>query len=302
MREYLNQEYITQSLNDTERLIYDNINKSKFYDIALATTVLNPIVLKHLYSPDLKDVNLPVSPYNPDQLMEYIKKIKDPTFLQLTNLVDINKPTKASAPLAPTTTNPVVLERPKFTYFNNMFEGIYINENIMGLTRTLIKIIQSTKNIELENIKKQKNKPFITEILNKFETEEFNIRNSKWKELEEEKQEIIMINNTERYINKNNLALFNSYNLDKEKIYNSQKMFLDDENIIIDPIIRKYNNEQQFKITDDEDPTQFKLIPIKKVDSYKLFYLVTNDDQDKKCFHQYELLENTLSLINAIRN
>ena len=45
-----------------------------------------------------------------------------------------------------------------------------------------------------------------------------------------------------------------------------------------------------------------KPLNVLSVDSFKIFYLFTNDDSDKKCLHQYKLLENTKSLIYQLKD
>jgi hypothetical protein len=64
------------------------------------------------------------------------------------------------------------------------------------------------------------------------------------------------------------------------------------------PLLERFNKDHKF------DPTKMKLtyadfnkpLNVLSVDSFKIFYLFTNDDADKKCLYQYKLL----SIINDI--
>ena len=82
-------------------------------------------------------------------------------------------------------------------------------------------------------------------------------------------------------------------------------MLMDANKIIISNMFDKYldkevKNIEEYKIIDEHGETHStKLQP---VESYKVFYLLTNDDSELKCKHQYNLLSNTESIINAIRN
>jgi hypothetical protein len=209
----------------------------------------------------------------------------------LTELIDINITDNSISPP----------KQVKFSYKQNMFEGIYINENIMGLTQILTNIIKQTKkdlsddNIYLQDVIKEKINSFLIERVDK-------LYNPITPNTIQIVKPLMQINSKDTKYTINNFELENIYKYNKE-IYNTKKIYIKDKSkIIIGTILNKYNQDNIFDSINDDEPTKLKPVQIKKVDSYKLFYLVTNNDSDKKCFHQYELLENTMSLINAIRN
>lgn len=198
-----------------------------------------------------------------------------------------------------------------FSYNLNMFEGIYINENIMGLTQVLIDIIKETKKdlnvpiIETQKASLHEVKKKLKEFSTKMYKQKPIPHNTKAIEYPDPDNKIT----TKSYLDESTLEELYRYN---KQLYDSKKKYLDNDKIIIKPIIEKYNKNNKFICTHNEDLSKIQQLDIKKVDSYKLFYLVSNylnpnEEEAKKifqlkCSHQYELLENTLSLINAIRN
>ena len=84
--------------------------------------------------------------------------------------------------------------------------------------------------------------------------------------------------------------------------YNSQRIFNYDTPILL-PLLQRYNTKHTFnpKEMKMNYPDFSKPLNVLPVDSFKIFYLFTNDDADKKCHLQYKLLSNTLNLIYALK-
>ena len=106
------------------------------------------------------------------------------------------------------------------------------------------------------------------------------------------------------------LALFNNpdFILSANKRVSFSAILPKMEIIILDstlllPLLSRFNKDHVF------DPKMMKMtyadfnkpLNVLSVDSFKIFYLFTNDDKDKKCLHQYKLLENTKSLIYGLK-
>jgi hypothetical protein len=279
----------------TNNNLLKNLKQNEIlYKTVLSSYVLNPLALKILFrNENSEPSNLDNIKYTTPYQNEYNFSNKNIiSFIDKFNIKQneiIKSLMKDTFTIPPLNQN----EKPKlikFNYDSNMFEGIYINENIMGLTKILTDIIKETKKDYNSNI-----------------IEKQNIKISEVKDKINEFIDLVYIKDdpsnsqsdlTELKLNKQNLEKVYNYN---NKLYNTKRIYRE-SNPIIQPIINKYNKDEKFIMTHDDNPLEEKDITIKKVDSYKLFYLLTNDDSEKKCFHQYELLENTLSLINAIRN
>lgn len=150
-----------------------------------------------------------------------------------------------------------------------MFEGIYINENIMGLTKILTELTREGAGrniIQPQEIKISEVKNKINEFIDTIYTENTT-------------SDIIepIIPFKKLKLNKQKLEEVYKYN---NQLYNTKKIYRSD-NPIIKPILDKYNTDSKFIMTHDDNPKDIKEITIKKVDSYKLFYLLTNDNADK---------------------
>ena len=166
-------------------------------------------------------------------------------------------------------------------YFNNIFEGIYINENIMSLIKNLIDI--NSEKTGKEQIK----------------------LNDQQIDIERIKIDIDMIYNNYKDSKSDNVDNLYTTVIDYNKnIYSSQKIFNQNKDThILDTLMKKYSKDRIYTEKDNSKAElKIKNIPIKSVDSYKLLYLFTNDDNQQKCEFQYELFDNTRSLIDNIRN
>jgi len=161
------------------------------------------------------------------------------------------------------------------------FEGIYINENIMGLIKVL-----SNKILKRDDV-------FIKSHLMEEQDKSLSFK--------QKKDEIrdLNFNLYKRDANKTSEKYENIYR-DNEKLkmlikansasYSSQKIF-NYAHPSIESIIDIYTNGRDFNGT-----------KIEPISDFKLFYLFSNTQMKKKCAHQWKLLYNTISFINVIDN
>lgn len=174
-------------------------------------------------------------------------------------------------------------------YFDLIYSGYFINENIVGLIKIILVDLLEKKNIKDKIIFDQSDK-LKSDII------EQNIKDS-WKEF-------YIFNKDEKVYNEN-LKTFETLLepqniLDKD--YDSKRIFNYSNSILL-PLLSRFNKDHIF------DPKKMilsypdfnKPLNVLAVDSFKIFYLFTNDDAEKKCLHQYKLLENTKSLIYALK-
>lgn len=190
------------------------------------------------------------------------KRIDNATDEQLTNLVD---------------------EIVNFKTYMAPFEGIYINENIMGLIKVLSSsILQRDDKFIKAHLMEEQNKSL------GFKQQKSNIR-----QLNMNLYHPICRNKEESYENicRNNEKL-DSMNENNKLSYSSQKIF-NYEHPSIESIINIYVNPHTINTSKGE-------VKIEEVSDFKLFYLFSNTQMEKKCIHQWKLLYNTLSFINVI--
>ena len=83
--------------------------------------------------------------------------------------------------------------------------------------------------------------------------------------------------------------------------YSSQKIF-NYENPSIKSIIDIYTNKRTLVIESSSTAGTESTIDIEPVSDFKLFYLFSNNTMEKKCAHQWKLISNTMSFIDAIHN
>lgn len=178
----------------------------------------------------------------------------------------------------------------KYDYYLTPFEGIYINENIIGLIKYLASkmIIKEDERQELESkFKKQSlNLDFVFQqkiarmwlisnvVDNKRLIEFYNLNNES-----EISQKLFDSYDGELRFNYRNML--NEYNK-FQYIYKPDAIY-NFENPLIESILKPY---------------------IKYIDDYKIFYLFANYEneliRDLKCANQYKLLNNTEDFIKAI--
>jgi len=165
------------------------------------------------------------------------------------------------------------------------FEGIYINENIMGLIKVLSSnILQKDDTFIKSHLMTEQDK-----TLN-FKQQKSNIRQLNYSLYENTGPDDKCTNNKENYENIcRNKDKLNEM-IDNSKLsYSSQKIFNFDHPSI-ESIINIYTNP---RIIEDN-------IKIEAITDFKLFYLFSNTQLKKKCVHQWKLLLNTISFINVI--
>jgi len=168
----------------------------------------------------------------------------------------------------------------------NIMEGYFINENIVELIKIILVDILQKSNIENKSIFKQSAKLKIEKI-----------------------KKNIIDTSSEYYITVDKQIIYNTKKLEEftkkpsplDEDYDSKKIFNYDQTIL-KPLLSRYQNKHIFETKNME----FKysktdeILNIEPVESYKIFYLFTNDDADKKCFNQYKLLSNTSNLLGAV--
>jgi hypothetical protein len=156
------------------------------------------------------------------------------------------------------------------------FEGIYINENIIGLIKVLAK-----------NIQQQSDDYILNHLMNiqdsslDFETQKKILRTINFDLYTQQKK-----TDSEQYENiyrsKSELKKMQHSTYSPQKIYEYDNPF-------IKSIIDVYTT-----------PRHVNGIELKEVSFFKLFYLFTNTQMEKKCDHQWKLLSETLSFINTV--
>ena len=153
----------------------------------------------------------------------------------------------------------------KYDYIKTPYEGVYINENIIGMIEYLSKKLThsdegfvKTQNKDLDFSKQQQ---LIREWI---KTRTIGKNRSLYEEIN---QNIVYKSD----------SLNSTYDIFRT-IYKSDHIF-NKEKPIIEDILDYY---------------------IKKIDDYKVFYLMTNNDSELKCAHQIKLLNNTKSFIDVI--
>lgn len=213
-------------------------------------------------------------------------------------------------------------DQEKDYYLNNLinynsieapFEGIYINENIVGLIKFLSKNVLNKSDDEIKkNLAVPQNKDLgFTEqkenirqmnyvLYNYVENNLIYITPQEQQEHARSYSNILSHNNISQdnlnytpyeNIARNNNVLEKLY-LKAKNDYSSQKIFRYD-NPGIGDILSYYLQEKKI----DNPPVV--IVPVTK---FKMFYLLSNTEMDKKCDHQIKLLDNTINLLDAIEN
>lgn len=196
-----------------------------------------------------------------------LKTILDDKKIEEMNDIDISK---------------LYTEFANFTTYLAPFEGIYINENIMGLIKVLAKDVAN------------KSDQYILNHLTSIQDQTLNF--------EKQKADLRELNFELYKADKIGDPKFESYEniyrsipklkkLHKSE-YSSQKIY-EYDNPFIKSIIDVYTRE---RVVDSDG----KKIKLKDVSFFKLFYLFTNTQMNKKCKHQWKLLNDTVSFINTI--
>ena len=176
------------------------------------------------------------------------------------------------------------IELSTYDYLITPYEGIYINENIIGMIQYLsTKLTSSGSNFVEEqdmNLGFQVQQQKIRKLLKLSKDEKRNkdgtIKHEKVHSLYQKNGNDLMYN-TEKLVNSDNDILKEEYDIIKYT-YKSDKIFNKQE-----PIITKVLDAY-----------------ISQIDDYKVFYLFSNTKMEVKCDHQIKLLDNTKSFISTI--
>ena len=220
--------------------------------------------------------------------------------------IDVNRLNKLTEPEMTDLFSQVV----EFKTFLAPFEGIYINESIMGLIKVLSrKILKKTNGYIKSNLMEEQDKTLDfgkqkeqLRLLNIFlydsEPSAPN-REINSQHIDAKYYDVIDKYNSNIRRSQYENIFRDDYKLDvmyenNKKGYSSQKIFNYDKPSIT-PMINLYTKERYVTV----DSVNRKIVAIK---DFKLFYLFSNTQMPKKCSHQWKLLRNTLSFIKAIES
>jgi len=174
-------------------------------------------------------------------------------------------------------------------YFDLIYSGYFINENIVGLIKIILVNLLDKKDIMNRIILPQSDKLNLVNIQQDIEGSigQFYVYNKDERIYNENKKGFETLTETKNILDEN---------------YDSKKIF-NPENLILLPLLNRFNKDHLFNPKNmKQEYIDFKnTLNVLSVDSYKIFYLFTNDDADKKCIHQYKLLQNTKSLIYGLK-
>ena len=170
--------------------------------------------------------------------------------------------------------------------FKAPFEGIYINENIVGI----LKVLNTNKSL-LNKSNDDVMRMICPQADISFEQTKKNIRDTNMELYTIKKTE-----NVERFENKVSIDndVLNKIYTTNATSYSSQKIFRFCKPTI-EHILEYYINDTEIRL----DSQNIKIHGTKDV---KIFYLFSNVNQDKKCIHQYKLFKNTLGLMKLVDN
>lgn len=262
---------------------------------------------------------------NNQTLQQFCEKIKITNFKSLywTKYFEENETTQWKRP-----SDEQLKEIFEYNYYLTPYEGIYINENIIGLIKYLAKtskITAQTKTQEEEKEENDKAEKFVKDIIcEQDQTLTFSYQQKVvrvWtmtaQQLGDVKEDIIDNDKIRQF--------FNFPNPEKEKRKSTKCVFEDygeipERFIIIDQnkkikydyskfdnmynkLIKSYHSDYIFNfnkpiITDILDKY------ISQIFDYKVLYLLANDKEqvkrERRCLHQYKLLQNTIDFIESI--
>lgn len=177
--------------------------------------------------------------------------------------------------------------------FRSPFEGVYINENIVGMLKVLStdktmlnkSVDEAMKMISpQEDTSFKETKRIIRESNIQLYKEPFSVKDTD----DVETFEHVVIDK----------SILNSIYVRNSTSYSSQKIFLFCEPLI-ERVIKYYITDTTIPVDDEETgvSTPLKVSGSRDV---KIFYLFSNVNQDLKCVHQYKLFENTTGLMQLI--
>lgn len=172
-----------------------------------------------------------------------------------------------------------------FKSFSAPSEGIYINENIVGLIKVLARDIlkkddtfikRNLMGIQDESLKFNVQKAKIRQFNYDLYKEAFNYGQSA--RYIRHDDDVVKDVNVLEQITENNKTMYSSQN-----IYNYDSPSIGE----IMNIYRRKRTSKKLNMS------------VEEVTDFKVFYLVTNTQQEKKCEHQLKLLDGTLQFIYA---
>ena len=310
-------EFILQDILD--EIIIEDINNKSYKIKELYPMILDNVESKFIFKDNklyiIKEdtVTGKISCRN---IMKYIECTKDSinievliSFIMIKRLILMKR-----LDLLETIIKKIIKDRLKlddFTYITNALEGIYINENITALIKILLDTLDTLDMQELNKsiIKSQSNTLDIN--YQNLIVRDINLRlyekigeDNKGKSIIQEKDQkvtnpVVDIKRIKKIIKKDGDEVYTFYESMYEGIDNYNKTVYSSQNIFnisnpyIYPIISKYLVDSETIINNK----QFKLL---KTETFKLLYLMTNNNNKQKCENQYKLLTNTKLLIAAI--
>jgi hypothetical protein len=176
--------------------------------------------------------------------------------------------------------NKLYSEFANFTTYMAPFEGIYINENIIGLIKVLAQNVANKSDSYILN-----HLTSIQDVNLNFETQKKNLR-------------YLNFNLYKEFADSTSKEYENIYRSEdkleelQKSSYSSQKIY-EYDNPFIKSIINVYTKQRNVEF-------EGKNVVLKDISSFKLFYLFSNTQMTKKCKHQWKLLNETVSFINTI--
>jgi hypothetical protein len=269
------QKYIVKllSFNGSKKQIPININSIQYQGV-LALFLLNRIIMMNKFDILQKiyeKINeIYIIPYIsiPNDKIRFLEKYHDNIRERINKINQSDRDNYI---------NHILNETLYFDIGMSPFEGIYINENIVGLMKVLSK-----------NILNKTDSDILPNLMSKQESIPFDEQKIKLRKINDN----LYTQNPDKYepfenIFRNN-EILQEINKDNRTNYSSQNIFNYDIPYI-EPIIDIYTN-----------PSKINNINRLAVSDFKVFYLFSNTQMDKKCEHQYKLLENTRSFIESI--
>jgi hypothetical protein len=305
---------IIESSGDSSNQVNKNINTIQ-YQATIAIFIINTLIMNkkfdilfNIYQNIIKEympMNDIYNKFNTDSdKLEFLKSVYEPDKIKKIQLDTINN------------IDFYFKEIVDFQYFEAQHEGIYINQNIMGLLKHLVKNILKLPDDRVKEI--IKNQP---ENLD-FETQILNYRKINFKLYSDKNSRPLDYTNFEPYQPYENIyrsikILDELYKNAKGDTINIDMKFVEGttekttEKISLDA----YSSDKYFEISNSTkkpfmgqiidlymNPRLIKGIEVKPITNIKIFYLFSNNAIELKCNHQANLLFNTLSLIDAIKN
>ena len=258
-----------ESFGEIDEQIHTSINSIQYQGVA-ALIIMNRIILLKKFNVLEKIYEKIIKKHFDQQLDNYIdKKLFLKSFFSESKVESSNE----------TEIDILIDNVINFRTYLAPFEGIFINENIVGLIKVIAQIVmKKTDKDILGTLMKTQD----TNL--DFETQKNNIRH-------------LNFDLYKRFLIPNNddLEPYENVARNKKKLrelqqstYSAQKIY-EYNNPFIESIIKVYMT-----------PRSVNGKKLADVSYFKMFYLFTNTQAEKKCAHQWKLLDETLSFINIV--